>query len=111
MEAQFKLTNMKNENISQEAIERFRLNHLQEIRAVCELTEWSIKRGLDNGTIKDKVDDTEIWETADDITQNALNIMEAFSNNPFTDAEYYILEGIVHDTAYRYLEKNGVVLV
>lgn len=99
-----------NEKISQEAIERFRLNHLQEIRAVCELTEWSIKRGLDNGTIKGKVTDTDVWETADNITQNALCIMEAFSASPFTDAEYYILEGIVHDTAYRYLEKNGVVL-
>lgn len=99
-----------NENISQEAIGRFRLNHLQEIKAVCELTEWSIKRGLDNGTIKGKVTDTDVWETADDITQNALNIMEAFSNNPFTDAEYYILEGIVHDTAYNYLEKQGVTI-
>ena len=99
-----------NENISQEAIERFRLKHLQEIRAVCELTEWSIKRALDNGTIKGEVDDTVIWETADDITQNTLNIMEAFSNNPFTDAEYYILEGIVHDTAYRYLEKQGITI-
>lgn len=100
----------KNSTISQEAIERFHLNHLQEIRAVCELTEWSVKRGLDNGTIKDKVDDTVIWEAADDITQNALNIMEAFSASPFTDAEYYILEGIVHDTAYRYFEKNGFLL-
>lgn len=99
-----------NENISQEAIERFRLNHLQEIRAICELTEWSVKRGLDNGTIKGKVTDTDVWETADDITQNALEIMETFSNNPFTDVEYYILEGIVHDTAYSYLEKNGVVV-
>ena len=100
----------KKENISQEAIERFRLNHLQEIRAVCELTEWSIKRGLDNGTIKGKVTDTDVWETADNITQNALNIMEAFSGTPFTDVEYYIFESIVHDTAYSYLEKNGVVL-
>ncbi len=99
-----------NENISQEAIERFRLKHLQEIRAVCKLTEWSIKRGLDNGTIKDEVDDTVIWETADDITQNALNIMEAFSAIPFTDAEYYILEGIVHDCAYKYLECHGVTI-
>lgn len=100
----------KKENISQEAIERFRLNHLQEIRAVCELTEWSVKRGLDNGAIKAKVTDTDIWERADDITQNALNIMEAFSTIPFTDAEYYILEGIVHDTAYNYLEKQGVTI-
>lgn len=100
----------KNSTISQEAIERFHLNHLQEIRAVCELTEWSVKRGLDNGTIKDKVDDTVIWEAADDITQNALNIMEAFSGSPFTDAEYYILEGIIHDRAYKYLQNQGVVL-
>ncbi len=101
---------MENEAINNEAITRFKSQHLQEIRAVCELTEWSIKRGIDNGTIKDKVDDTVIWETADDITQNAFNIMETFSNSPFTDAEYYIFESIVHDTAYSYLEKNGVVL-
>lgn len=101
---------MENENITNEAITRFKSQHLQEIKAVCELTEWSVKRGLDNGTIKGEVDDTFIWETADDIAQNALNIMEAFSISPFTDAEYYILEGIVHDCAYRYLEKNGVVL-
>ena len=101
---------MEKENITNEAITRFNCQHLQEIRAVCELTEWSIKRGLDNGTIKGKVTDTDVWETVDDITQNALNIMKAFSASPFTDAEYYIFEGIVHDTAYRYLEKNGVVL-
>lgn len=101
---------MEKENITNEAITRFNCQHLQEIKAICELTEWSIKRGLDNGTIKGKVDDTVIWETADEITQNALNIMETFSVSPFTDAEYYILEGIVHDTAYRYLEKQGITI-
>lgn len=102
---------MENENITNEAITRFNCQHLQEIRAVCELTEWSIKRALDNGTIKDKVDDTVIWERADDITQNAFNIMETFSIfRAFTDDEYYILEGIVHDTAYRYLEKQGITI-
>jgi hypothetical protein len=101
---------MENDNITNETITRFKCQHLQEIRAVCELTEWSIKRGLDNGTIKGEVDDTVIWEAADDITQNALNIMEAFSSSPFTDAEYYILEGFVHDAAYNYLEKQGVTI-
>lgn len=101
----------KNGTISQEAIERFNLNHLQEIRAVCELTEWAIKRGLGNGTIQGKVDDVDVWFEADDITRNALNIMEAFSNELFTDTEYYILEGMVHDCAYKYLERHGIVLV
>ena len=96
--------------ISEETKMRFNCEHLQEIRAVCELTEWAIKRGIDNGTIADKVDDTDLWETADDITQNALSIMEAFSNEPFTDTEYYILEGMVHDCAYKYLERHGIVL-
>ena len=95
------------ETINNEAIERFRL---KEIKAVCELTKWSLKRGLDNGTIKGEVDDIVIWETADDITKNTINIMEAFSNSPFTDAEYYILEGIVHDCAYRYLECHDVII-
>lgn len=101
---------MEKENITNEAITRFNCQHLQEIKAVCELTEWSIKRGLDNGTIKGEVTDTDVWETADNITQNALCIMDEFSNKPFTDAEYYILEGIVHDTAYRYLEKQGITI-
>lgn len=105
------MTSMKKQDtISQEAIERFNCNHLQEISAVCDLTMWAIKRALDNGTIKDKVDDTELWEEADDITQNALNIMEAFGNEPFSDADYYILEGFVHDAAYTYLECHGVTI-
>lgn len=101
---------MEKTEINEEAFERFHLNHLQEIRAVCELTEWSIKRGLDNNSIQGNFDDVELWQVADDITQNAIGILQAFGGKCITNAEYYILEGIVYDTADKYLKRQGVVL-
>lgn len=99
------------EPISNEAIERFNINHLQEIRSLCELMEFSIRHALNNGKYKDAVEDVAVWEMADDFTRYAVGMMEAFSVEPrFTTNEMLILEGIIHDRAYDYLQKQGVVL-
>ena len=100
----------KKEQILYEAIERFNYVHFQEIKAVCELVEIGLLYGLYTGLYKNGITDETLWETADDITRNAIGIVEAFSGNRFTDAQYYMLEGIVHDRAYKYLERHGVTI-
>lgn len=96
---------------SNETIERFNINHLQEIRSLCELLEFSIKHALNNGKYQNAVEDVAVWEMADDFTRYAVGMMEAFSVEPrFTTNEMLILEGIIHDRAYDYLQKQGVVL-
>lgn len=99
------------EPISNEAIERFNINHLQEINYLCELLEFSLLHALCNGKYKDAVDDVAVWEMADDFTRYAIGMMEAFSVEPrFTADEMFILEGIIHDKACHYLQIQGVVL-
>lgn len=99
------------ELIANEAIERFNINHLQEIRSLCELLEISIRHALNNGKYKDAVEDVAVWEMADDFTRYAVGMMEMFSLVPrFTTNEMLILEGIIHDRAYGYLQSQGVVL-
>ena len=99
------------EPISNEAIERFNINHLQEIRSLCELMEFSIRHALNNGKYQNAVEDVAVWEMADDFTRYAIGMMEAFSIEPrFTANEMLILEGIIHDRACDYLQKQGVVL-
>lgn len=99
------------ESINNEAITRFKCNHLQEIRALCELLEFSLLYALNNGKYKKSVDDTTLWEMSDDFTQYAIGTMDAFSVEPrFTANEMLILEGIIHDRACDYLQKQGVVL-
>ena len=103
---------MENDNaISNEAITRFNCNHLQEINYLCELLEFSLLHALCNGKYKDAVEDVAVWEMADDFTRYAVGMMEAFSAEPrFTTNEMLILEGIIHDRAYGYLQSQGVVL-
>ena len=97
------------EPITNEAIERFNINHLQEIRSLCELLEFSIRHALNNGKYQDDVEDVAVWEMADDFTRYAIGMMEAFSIEPrFNANEMLILEGIIHDRAYDYLKEQGV---
>lgn len=99
------------EPITNEAIARFNCNHLQEINHLCELLEFSLSHALNNGKYKDAVEDVTVWEMADDFTRYAVGMMEAFSVEArFTANEMLILEGIIHDRAYDYLQKQGVVL-
>lgn len=103
---------MENENITNEAFTRFKCQHLQEIKALCELLEFSLLHALNNGKYKDAVEDVAVWEMADDFTRYAIGMMEAFSVEPrFTADEMLILEGIIHDRACEYLQKQDVVLV
>jgi hypothetical protein len=106
------MNNMENkELITNEAIARFNCNHLQEIKALCELLEFSLLHALNNGKYKDAVEDVAVWEMADDFTRYAIGMMEAFSVEPrFTANEMLILEGIIHDKAYGYLQNQGAVL-
>ncbi len=106
------MTSMKKQYaISQEAIERFNINHLQEIRSLCELLEFSIRHALNNGKYKDAVEDVAVWEMAADFRRYAVGMMEAFSAEPrFTTNEMLILEGIIHDRACDYLQKQGITI-
>ena len=100
-----------NEAINNEAITRFNCQHLQEIKYLCELLEFSLLHALNNAKYKDAVEDVAVWEMADDFTRYAIGMMEAFSVEPrFTANEMLILEGIIHDRACDYLQKQGVVL-
>ena len=100
-----------NETINEEAINGFISNHLQEINYLCELLEFSLLHAMNNGKYKDAVEDVAVWEMADDFTRYAIGMMEAFSVEPrFTADEMLILEGIIHDRAYGYLQSQGVVL-
>jgi len=99
------------ELITNEAIALFNSEHLQEIKALCELLEYSLLYGLNKGLYKDILEDVTVWEMADDFTRYALGMMEAFIGDArFTSDEYIILEGIIHDRAYEYLQSNGIVL-
>lgn len=101
----------KKELISNEAIALFNSEHLQEIKALCELLEYSLLDGLNKGLYKDILEDVTVWEMTDDFTRHALGMMEAFIGaQRFTANEMLILEGIIHDRACEYLQKRGIVL-
>lgn len=103
----------KQATTNQEAIERFNWEHLQEIKAVCELVDWSLLHAVNKRMNKTNfvgMTDEALWEISDDITRNAIGILESFSGDRFTNSDYEILEEIVFNRAYDYLTKNGVTI-
>ena len=101
---------MENKHICHEVLTQFNNTHLQEIKYLCELLELSLLHALNNGKYQNAVEDVAVWEMADDFTRYAIGMMEAFSIEPrFTADEMLILEGIIHDRAYEYLQRRGVV--